>query len=226
MPTYWHFAKHGELPMTPSKKYKRIGLAKVLGIQGDSGDDAGSEEVSRTPPTVSPGLNGLRYLLGVGVMLNHFGTESHPLNNGPGFSFKKSSYFPVTTFFILGGYTLAMSQGARPLRFDGVAGTLKFVSTRITPLLPLYYIACLFGLVNMLVTCWPTTYSDTPLWQPLNATAMANQTIACVSPPVSMPYWAMIVSTIVTFGLGLQSWPMFMLSYWLMYYLWYVRMLM
>ena len=230
MPTHWHFAKHGELPMTPSKKYKRIGLAKVLGIVlGDSENAPGSEVVVRTSPTVSSGLPGLRYILGVGVMFNHFGAQPHPLNYGPGFGqFKTSTfYFPVNVFFIMGGYTLALAQGGRRLRFGDADTCLaktvhmfKFVGTRITPLLPLYYTACLFGLVNMLVTCWPSTYSVTPLWQPSNATAMAN--VTCASPPVPMPYWLMVLLTIASFGLGLQSWPMWMLSSWMMYYLWFV----
>jgi acyl-CoA synthetase (AMP-forming)/AMP-acid ligase II len=225
-PRYWKVLDDASvLPMTASRKYIRNGLADVLGIQADAFD--GQQIISRGVARLSTGLSGLRYLLSVGVMFNHIGAvwqgedERNPLTWGQNFFPGKAStfYFPATTFFVLGGFSLSAALAGREIK-----GYWSFISSRFKTLLPLYWFALILALINLLVTCRPSTYSSEFSWQPNMFTRLLpDGTYAqCQSGPVELPYGWWLFFTLAVFILGLQSWFFaFILVGWLLWYSWF-----
>ena len=130
-------------------------------------------------------------------------------------------YFPATTFFVLGGYTLSAALNGKEVK----QGTwLSFYNSRYQNLFPMYLLSLLFGLINVLVVCRPSTFSSEFSWQPHPDTLMlsSGKLAQCQTGPVEMPYGAWLFSTIVVFSLGLQTWfPLWLLSSWFMYYTWF-----
>ena len=230
IPAHWKVVLDEDLPKTSTKKYKRAGLADILGMTKKVEETACSlKKNSAKPAVVSTGLSGLRYCMAVGVMFNHIGTvwqgddERNPLTYGPAWWSAKATtfYFPATTFFVLGGFTLSHALNGKPVK----KGTwLSFYNSRFQTLFPLYLLSLLCGLVNVLVVCRPETFSDEFSWQPHNDTlTLASGKLAqCQTSPVEMPYGAWLFMTLVVFCLGLQTWfPLWLLSSWFMYYTWF-----
>ena len=231
IPVYWKIVAEDDLPKTSTKKYKRGGLAEILGIGDESRARACSFKsgARSKPAATSPALGGLRYCMAVGVMFNHIGAvwqgedERNPLTYGPAWWSAKATtfYFPATTFFVLGGYTLSAALNGKEVK----QGTwLSFYNSRYQNLFPLYLLSLLFGLINVLVVCRPSTFSSEFSWQPHPDTLMlsSGKLAQCQTGPVEMPYGAWLFSTIVVFSLGLQTWfPLWLLSSWFMYYTWF-----
>ena len=230
-PAYWKIVKDDDLPKTSTKKYKRAGLAKHLNIAQRNLVSSCSRKKggSAKPAVISSGLAGLRYCMAVGVMFNHIGgvwqgeDERNPLTYGPYWWSAKATtfYFPATVFFVLGGFTLSAALNGKEVR----KGTwLSFYNSRFQTLMPLYLLSLAFGLINMLVVCRPSTFSDKFSWQPHNSTmTLASGAAAqCHTSPVEMPYGAWLIMTIVVFAFGFQTWfPLWLLSSWMMYYTWF-----
>jgi acyl-CoA synthetase (AMP-forming)/AMP-acid ligase II len=230
-PAYWKIVKDDDLPKTSTKKYKRAGLAKHLNIAQRNIVSMCSRKKggSAKPAVISSGLAGLRYCMAVGVMFNHIGgvwqgeDERNPLTYGPYWWSAKATtfYFPATVFFVLGGFTLSAALNGKEVR----KGTwLSFYNSRFQTLMPLYLLSLAFGLINMLVVCRPSTFSDKFSWQPHNATmTLASGAAAqCHTSPVEMPYGAWLIMTIFVFAFGFQTWfPLWLLSSWMMYYTWF-----
>jgi peptidoglycan/LPS O-acetylase OafA/YrhL len=94
--------------------------------------------------------------------------------------------FPATVFFVMGGYTLSAALAAKAVK----PGTwASFYAARFQALMPLYLLAVLLALINMLVTCRPETYSQEFSWQPyLETRVLPGGGVAeCQSSPVEMP---------------------------------------
>ena len=229
IPVYWKIVKDEDLPKTSTKKYKRAGLAEVLGVSKSALARACSLKPAKKVASTSQGLSGLRYCMAVGVMFNHIGgvwqgeDERNPLTYGPYWWSAKATtfYFPATTFFVLGGFTLSAALSGKEVK----KGTwFSFYNSRFQTLFPLYLLSLLLGLINVLVVCRPSTFSSEFSWQPHNDTlTLANGKLAqCQTGPVEMPYGAWLLMTIVVFSLGLQTWfPLWLLSSWFMYYTWF-----
>jgi hypothetical protein len=194
-PAYWKIVKDDDLPKTSTKKYKRAGLAKHLNIAQRNLVSSCSRKKggSAKPAVISSGLAGLRYCMAVGVMFNHIGgvwqgeDERNPLTYGPYWWSAKATtfYFPATVFFVLGGFTLSAALNGKEVR----KGTwLSFYNSRFQTLMPLYLLSLAFGLINMLVVCRPSTFSDEFSWQPHNSTmTLASGAAAqCHTSPVEM----------------------------------------
>jgi len=229
IPVYWKIVKDEDLPKTSTKKYKRAGLAEVLGVSKSALVRACSMKPAKKVASTSQGLSGLRYCMAVGVMFNHIGAvwqgedERNPLTYGPYWWSAKATtfYFPATTFFVLGGFTLSAALSGKEVK---KGAWLSFYNSRFQTLYPLYLLSLLFGLINVLVVCRPETYSSEFSWQPHNDTlTLASGKLAqCQTGPVEMPYGAWLVMTIIVFSLGLQTWfPFWLLSSWFMYYTWF-----
>lgn len=167
--------------------------------------------------------------MAVGVMFNHISAvwqgedERNPLTFGPAFVAGKAStfYFPATVFFVLGGFTLSAALSTRPIKRGGWS---SFYGSRFQGLMPLYLFAVLLGLINLLITCRPSTYSSEFSWQPnsfsreLSDGSMAS----CQTGPIEMPYGAWLFVTLLIFCLGLQAWFFaFLFCGWLLYYSWF-----
>ena len=231
VPVYWKIVADEDLPKTSTKKYKRAGLAEILGMS-KTASTRNLESYSKSrgkPATTTIGLGGLRYCMAVGVMFNHIGViwqgadERNPLTYGPAWWSAKATtfYFPATTFFILGGFTLSSALYGKEVK----KGTwLSFYNSRFQTLYPLYLVSLICGYANVLAVCRPETFSSEFSWQPHNETlTLASGAVAqCQTSPVEMPYGAWLFMTAVVFSLGLQTWfPAWLLSSWFMYYTWF-----
>ena len=81
--------------------------------------------------------------MAVGVMFNHIGAiwqgedERDPLTYGPAWMSAKATtfYFPATTFFVLGGFTLSAALNGKEIT-KGTWGS--FYNSRFQTLFPLY----------------------------------------------------------------------------------------
>jgi len=230
VPAYWKIVADEDLPKTSTKKYKRAGLADILDMTKSANTRlACSMKNSGKPATTTAGLGGLRYCMAVGVMFNHIGAvwqgadEVNPLTYGPAWWSAKATtfYFPATTFFVLGGFTLSAALYGKEVK----KGTwLSFYNSRLQTLYPLYLVSLICGFANVLAVCRPETFSSKFSWQPHNDTlTLASGAMAqCQTSPVEMPYGAWLFMTLVVFGLGLQTWfPAWLLSSWFMYYTWF-----
>jgi hypothetical protein len=225
-PRYWKFLDDPSvLPMTASRKYIRNGLASLLGVEAESFD--AQAIAPRGVAHLSSGLSGLRYLLSVGVMFNHIGAvwqgedERNPLTWGQSFFPGKAStfYFPATVFFVLGGYSLSSALAARKVR-----GYWGFVTSRFKTLLPLYWLALVLALINLLVVCQPSQYSSNFSWQPNMLTRLLpdGSFAQCQSAPVELPYGWWLFLTLLVYFLGMQAWFFaFILAGWILYYSWF-----
>ncbi|CEF97782.1 AMP-dependent synthetase/ligase [Ostreococcus tauri] len=229
IPVYWKIVADEDLPKTSTKKYKRAGLAAILDVTKAAQARVCDLKPAKKVVTTSTGLTGLRYCMAVGVMFNHFGgvwqgeDERNPLAYGPYWWSAKATtfYFPATTFFVLGGFTLSAALSGKEVK----RGTwLSFYNSRFQTLVPLYLFSVLCGLINMLIVCRPDTYSAKFSWQPHEDTytLASGGRAQCYSGPVEMPYGAWFVMTTVVFSIGLQTWfPLWLLSSWFMYYTWF-----
>ena len=225
-PRYWKFLDDPSvLPMTASRKYIRNGLAALLGVEAESFD--AQAIAPRGVARISSGLSGLRYLLSVGVMFNHIGAvwqgedERNPLTWGQSFFPGKAStfYFPATVFFVLGGYSLSSALAARKIR-----GYWGFVTSRFNTLLPMYWLALVLALINLLVVCQPSQYSSNFSWQPNMLTRLLpdGSYAQCQSAPVELPYGWWLFLTLLVYFLGMQAWFFaFILAGWILYYSWF-----
>lgn len=224
MPSHYRIVAFEDLPVTRTNKVKRTGLAEHLGI---AHTEAKRPAEARTLPAARPsiGLNGLRYVAGVGVMFNHIGAvwqggdERNSRTFGPQFHSARAStlYFPATVFFVLGGFQLSATLAARP-----ISGSLgQFYRARLQTLVPLYLLAVFLALANLLIVCHPGTYSERFSWQPHPETTMGGDS-RCQTSPIEMPYGLWLVTSALVFALGLQAWfPFWLLSGWVLYYAWF-----
>ena len=227
IPVHWKFVADEDLPKTSTKKYKRAGLAEILNVAKKV--DACTLRHSKKVTTPSHGLAGLRYCMAVSVMFNHIGAiwqgedERDPLTYGPAWMSAKATtfYFPATTFFVLGGFTLSAALNGKEIT-KGTWGS--FYNSRFQTLFPLYLLSLFLGLINVLVVCRPETFSSEFSWQPHNATLTLDSGAwaQCQTGPVEMPYGAWLFMTLIVFSFGLQTWfPLWLLSSWFMYYTWF-----
>jgi len=211
VPAYWKIVHDSDLPKTSTKKYIRIGLAEVLGVQSK---EAAQSEPSMPPPIVSSSLSGLRYLMGVGVMFNHIcSATDDKYSSGKAFGQFKSStfYFPATVFFVLGGFTLSAGLSGRPVR-----KLKKFYVARAATLHPQYLFAVLLALINLIITCTPSEYNDKFTFQ------REGWDLQCQSGAAVVPWGVNVILSAIVFALGLQAWPMFIpLTSWVLFYAWF-----
>lgn len=103
-PTKWIIVNDEDLPKTKTKKYIRVGLSTVLGL--DPVAETCTKLASKEPAKAKIDwacLGGLRFVLACYVMFMHIGsTESWGrMNNLRGFPWH------VHLFFTLGGYSMA-----------------------------------------------------------------------------------------------------------------------
>jgi hypothetical protein len=155
-PSVWKLVKGEELPRTASHKYVRQGLFEVLGIA-----PRGAEPPPQPPasPAEKPKLDwsavsGFQFVLVCYVMLMHFGAET---SLGPVANLRQFPWH-IHSFFTLAGFSLAISMPSP------ITKPLAFIKTRIAQLYPLYLVAVGLGLVHLLISCRPATFSPDFHW--------------------------------------------------------------
>lgn len=148
-PSKWRIVDESDIPKNPSKKYKRIGLSTVLGL-----DPVEKACPMQAPPSVRAKmdhavLSGLRFYLAGMVMFMHIGADA----SWGAFGNLRQFPWHVHVFFTLGGYSMASAM-APPIKKK-----VSYFWARIIAMYPLYLLALLFAVGNLLVSCRPATFS-------------------------------------------------------------------
>ena len=161
-------------------------------------------------------IGGLRYVLACYVMFMHIGSKE---SWGP-FSNLRGIPWHEHIFFLLGGYSLALPMN--PI----IVAKSKYVASRIRTMYPTYLIAVILGLVNLLITCRPSTFSKNFHWgaQPedlLTGDGDMAPLFCEGTPVIPSSYWGNIFTTTVVSLFGLTVTPLWPLSWFLGYFSWF-----
>jgi acyl-CoA synthetase (AMP-forming)/AMP-acid ligase II/peptidoglycan/LPS O-acetylase OafA/YrhL len=219
-PTKWVICADSDLPKTKTKKYIRIGLSTVLGLDPEEDGAITTKESKEPRAKMDWGvLGGLRFILACWVMFMHIGSKESwgPVANLRGFPWH------VHVFFTLGGYSLAAPMN--PV----IQKKFSYFMARIGSVYPMYAVALFFALINLLVVCRPSTFSKDFHWdsQPDDLYTEDGELapLFCEGTPVTQnSYWASLALTLVTYIFGAAVTPAWPLAWNLGYYLWFNSM--
>lgn len=221
VPSCWKIVTDDELPKTSTRKYIRTNLAEKLNVTS-AFQQGGSAAAPRVPPpTFAPALNGVRFILGCQVMFNHFGSGGDP--NGWGVVGNYRYYcLHVPAFFMLGGMTMSATM-APPAK-----DKLSYALSRIGSMHPMYCVSILLLFINFLIFCNPSCFYDEFTWEYNSNTSITSadadrrsQNCYCNDTPSGLGWWGSTILTLVVYLLGLQSWPLFNISWFLGWYHWF-----
>lgn len=218
-PTKWIVVSDDQLPKTKTKKYIRIGLSTHLGLDPKEDD---SQEIAKksTVAKVDWGvIGGFRFVLACYVMFMHIGDNKSwgAFNNLRGWPWH------VHVFFTLGGYSMAAPMNPT------ITKKWSYFLARIGNMYPMYSVALLFGLINLLIVCRPATFSPDFHWdaQP-DDYILEDGSLAPLfcegTPATKTSYWGSLFLTIFTYMMGLAVTPFWPINWWLGYYLWFSSM--
>jgi len=218
-PTIWYFSFTDDLPKTKTKKYKRIGLSTHLGLDPKEFDEE-PHTGKETKAVIDWGvISGFRFVLACYVMFMHIGSDK----SWATFSNLRGWPWHVHVFFTLGGYSLASPMN--PI----IKNKWKYFMARIGSMYTMYAMALLFGLINLVIVCRPSTFSKNFHWdsQPYDLKNDDGTTadLFCEGTPIFQDsYWASLFSTLVVYIFGLAVTPTWGFNWWLGYYLWFSSM--
>jgi hypothetical protein len=164
-------------------------------------------------------ISGFRFLLACYVMFMHIGANESwkAFNNLRGWPWH------VHLFFTLGGFSLAAPMN--PV----IENKMKYFIARISAMYPMYVVALIFVLINLLVTCRPSTFSPDFHWdaQPDDLYIDGDKEkgvspLFCEGTPVTpKSYWASLLLTIIIYITGSAITPIFFANWWMGYYFWF-----
>jgi len=218
-PTKWIIVDDDQLPKTKTKKYIRIGLSTKLGLDPEEEKETDVAKKQNTAKVDWGVIAGFRFLLACYVMFMHIGNEKSwgHFNNLRGWPWH------VHVFFTLGGYSMASPMNPT------ISKKFSYFMARIGAMYPMYALALLFGLINLLVVCRPSTFSKNFHWdgQP-NDLYLEDGSVApyfCEGTPATPnSYWGSLFLTLITYVFGLAVTPFWPISWWMGYYLWFSSM--
>jgi len=194
-----------ELPMTQTKKYIRVGLDKILKVEANT-------TVDQTKPLqYSDSIAGLRFIMSCMIMFNHCGAGTFSSPDGlRGVSILSNmrSDWPVSVLLVLGGFSLAASM-RKP-----VANKVDYLKNKIAALHPTYLLVVLISTANVLVVCRPSNYER------FSMSGNPSHTDGCAAAPVDMPWGVTLITSFLTYALGLQAW-LWPVAWFLMFYTWF-----
>jgi len=211
-PTKWWFGPDEELPKTKTKKYIRVGLAEKLGFTGE--EDATANTKLETKAKVDFGvITGFRFLLSCYVMFTHIGSTKA----WGSFANVRGMQWHTHCFFLLGGYSMAL-----PMNPDIKKKWAYFVA-RMGNMYPMYFMALIFAVINLLVVCRPSTFDPNFHWnaQPGDHT---RAPFCEGTPATPTSWWGSFILTLFVYIFGLQVTPFWPISWFLGYYLWFMSM--
>lgn len=194
-----------QLPMTQTKKYIRVGLHKILGVEANTGVD------QTKPLQYSDAISGLRFAMSLAVTINHFGGESFQSPDGLrgiGIVSNMRSDWPVSVLIVLGGFSLAAAT-RKP-----IANKFDFMKNKLAALHPNYLLALLISMVHVFLVCRPdnmTAFS----WK-----GLASHSTGCAATPIEMPWIVTVFTSFFTYALGLQAW-IWPVAWFVMFYCWF-----
>ena len=133
----------------------------------------------------------------------------------------------VHTFFSLAGYIMASPMSPK------IQHKFKYVRARIGSIYSLYFLAVLFGLGNLLVSCRPSTFREDFSWHSkpddlfssTESESGQRSDLFCEGTPLfPRSYWGSLIFTLLSYFSGLTVTPFWVLNWWLGYYLWFFSM--
>jgi hypothetical protein len=147
-------------------------------------------------------------------MFMHIGSTNSwgRMNNLRGFPWH------VHLFFTLGGYSMASPMN--PV----IQKKFAYFKARIWAMYPMYAIALVCGLINLLVVCRPSTFDPNFTYNSDPETDLERYFFCQGTPATPTSYWGSLVLTIITYIFGLAVTPTFLVSWWMGYYLWFSSM--
>ena len=104
-----------------------------------------------------------------------------------------------------------------------------YFKKRIKHIYPMYALSLIFGLVNLLVVCRPSTFDPNFHWngQPTDL-YQPDGTLSPLfcegTPAFKQSYWGSLVSTLAIYAFGLAVTPAWPMNWWMGYYLWFMSM--
>jgi len=99
----------------------------------------------------------------------------------------------------------------------------SYFLARLGNMYPMYTMALIFGLINLLIVCRPSTFDPDFHWdgQPDDK----DRGFFCEGTPATKTsWWGSLILTIVTYIFGLAVTPIWPLNWWMGYYLWFSSM--
>jgi acyl-CoA synthetase (AMP-forming)/AMP-acid ligase II/peptidoglycan/LPS O-acetylase OafA/YrhL len=193
----------------PSTKQERTSPVDL-----DNSHNSGSTTImarNDKPQVDWAALAGLRFLLVCYVMFMHIGSNE----SWDAFSNLRQFPWHVHTFFALVGFSLTVI-------IPSVINKKLFISARISGLYPLYGLAVILALGNLLVSCNPSTFSSVFSWISLPS---SDGQMFCQGTPLMQGSW--LANVLLTVGIhltGLQATPLWGASWFLGFYLWFISM--
>jgi hypothetical protein len=161
-------------------------------------------------------ISGLRYLLACYVMFMYIGS-----NESWGcFANLRGMRWHEHIFFLLGGYAMALPMN--PV----IVAKFNYSISRIKAMYPVYLIAVVLAIANLLVVCRPSTFRNTFHWgaQPydlLNSNGDVAPLFCEGTPAIPTSYWGSLFTTIIISIAGLAVTPFWPLSWVLGYSFWF-----
>jgi len=218
-PTKWIVVTDDQLPKTKTKKYIRIGLAKVLGLDPQDEDEVVSPLKETKAKVDWEVVGGFRFLLACYVMFMHIGSTK----SWGSFSNLRGFPWHVHVFFTLGGFSMASPMN--PM----IKKKFSYFIARIGAMYPMYAAALILGLINLLIVCRPSTFRPDFHWdsQPGDLLLDSGEVapLFCEGTPATPnSYWGSLILTILTYTFGMAVTPAWPLTWWLGYYLWFSSM--
>ena len=126
-------------------------------------------------------------------------------------------------FFTLGGFSLSSPMNPT------IKKKFAYFKKRIKHIYPMYAMSLIFGLMNLLVVCRPSTFDPNFHWngQPTDL-YQPDGTLSPLfcegTPAFKQSYWGSLVSTFLIYIFGLTVTPAWPMCWWMGYYLWFISM--
>lgn len=102
----------------------------------------------------------------------------------------------------------------------------KYFFARMGSMYPLYALAIFFGIVNLIVSCRPSTFRDSFSWHAdvddRFQKIEENDFFCEGTPGTPHSFWLSLISTIVVYATGLTVTPFWYYSWWIAFYLWFI----
>eukprot|EP00804_Cyclotella_cryptica_P010364 CCRYP_012263-RF/>CCRYP_012263-RF protein AED:0.06 eAED:0.06 QI:3167/0.77/0.7/1/0.22/0.3/10/438/611 len=234
------------LPKTTTNKYIRAGLSTILGFSEEGDTVAEAEKKETKAKIDWGVISGFRFFLSCYVLFIHIGDSNSwgRMNHLRGFQWHIPAFFTLGKFtnlhtisqiFILGGFSMAGPMNpyiknkceiARLLRLDCMTirsthdipqtSSVSFFLCRIGNMYPMYFIALVSLLINLLVGCRPSTFDPNFHWdsQPDDLT----RGLFCEGTPATKTsYWGSLFLTVVVYVFGITVTPFWPLNWWMVY---------
>ena len=213
-PTKWILVNSSQdIPQTKTKKFIRIGLSTALGLDPKITEVCPMKDAVKAKMDWQV-LSGLRFFLACYVMFMHIGSNE----SFGGVSNLRGFPWHVHLFFTLGGYSMAAPMAPK------IEKKFAYFKARIRSMLPMYYVALVLGLINLIVVCNPSTFEAGFTWDSQKDDSTRDDLFCEGTPIFKKSYFGSLAFTILIYALGLQVTPFWPLIWWVGYYLWFSAM--